>query len=678
MGGWSPSFPAAVAMDAGVNDAGATLGIDYGTSATWFVDQSVSSSGAGTSIGTAFKTINEALTEAKKAGNLGGTIAVANGTYREKLDLGSTNYSNGLTIRPYSTHQPVMSGADVVSGWVACDAGDTLLGSAWPNCYKATLAVPTASATNDIGATDLWMHLDGEVLTLAHQSAVELDPFSYLDDDRFLTADSFGVNGSNHIVSVTDADVISLYTEAQLTNAELLLYHSPNESTIENIDSKTGSNQINVTTTYGVQSGQFLYALFNILPNIQPGQWGVNKTSSGGLYTVYYYPRTAGEMSGVFEASVRSQCIYLSNAQGAITIQGMTLKQSAGTGRRHGPLISSVSGGAITRSGSITVRHCILTNAWGRDDGYGNMYVQSRDDCVFENNTFINGAALFGIYLHRSDDTRISKNYFERMGSAAIRVYGSGDPVTNTTNRTEVSFNHMYLCGRNTHSNLINFYQGCDYFLIYGNRFEDCFGFITWQEASNMFIAFNDVPVNPDSGASNQRAIADQNDTTVPPDNVDAIGYLWNNRSVPVPGAETTQVNAWVLGKAAYVHTFAFYNNIIHGGGVDMVSIPTKLVEQKNNLFTAYTTAWAQGADDLDASDFYDNVLTDTYVNTASGNFAYVRGGNAGMRGYDVRSTAIAAAQAIWPSFNFNVDMNGHEFSWDDPFIGPVNPRFRT
>lgn len=663
----------------GVDLAGATLGLDYGTTADYYVDQATGDDGnAGTSTGAAFETIGAAITAAQ--GDAGAVIAVRAGTYREEVTLGSTNYTNGLTIQPYGTEQPVISGADVLTGWSACTSGDSdILGSAWPNCYY--LDVDLSGATNT-SPTELNLHENGERMPMAHDSATDIDFTFPGQRQNFHTADSFGVDGGGDITSIVDASVInsSNYTNAQLENAMIALFHSPNAVTNFFVDSaNVSTNTITLTTGEAPQSGPIeQYAILNAGPRIEQGHWCCKRSAvATNTYRVYVWPTDAANLTNGIEGSIRSRVIALSTAQGSITIQGFSLLQAAGTGLGSGSCVSHTSGaGSSTRRGPIVVKNCVIGSNWARNDGYGAVYIRNADDCIFENNTVKDCGNSFGVFFFCSSDSIVNKNKFIRTAAAGVRWYGAGTPSGIFSERDIVSFNNFYFCGRNAHGNLCNFYEGCDYVMFYGNKFVDCWGYMTWQEASNIFVAMNSIEIDRYDTTS-PRAIQDQNNATDEPDVSDAVCYVWNNHILPRPGEEATYVNGMSLGTSNSPQVFEVHNNIIHGGGVNRVTLESRLQAQEGNLYTAFTTGWAQGLDDLEASETYDATIADTYAVNANGNVKYTQGGNAGLAGVDI-SSVIAVAQAAFPSFNFHQDMYGHPFDPKRPFIGPYNPKFRS
>jgi hypothetical protein len=641
------------------------------------------------------------------AANGGGTIMVRGGTYREQWDLTSRNYGGGVFIHRYGTEEVIVSGADVVTGWVACDAGDaTLLGAAWANCYKTT--VPTASlADANVTPHHFNLHEAGVMATLAQDSLVALDPRYIGDHSKYHISDSFVLNGSSQVVGIVDASVIPAYTSAQLLNMRVALYHSPVAVDEYPITAYDGVNTITISTdaTSGSlanpQSGEHSYALQNALPNIQAGQWGYNKTASGGSFTVYLWPSNPANLTSGIEISKRFRCLYLGVSNpgtitGPMRVEGIIFEKSGGYGLSAGsPVAHSQSGAASnTRMAGLTMRHCTARNWYSPPNkNYGGIYLKNIDYCYIENNDVHDGCNAFGIYMLCASHSQVNYNYLHDLGHAGVRWYGGGFNSTTETfpiisYNVRATYNSFLRCGRAAHANLMNFYEGCDLVLIYGNKWEDTAGFLTWQKASNILIAMNQIPIDLYDTAS-PRAVQDQNDgvtssiTGLPvpfkgePDvSANARVYFWNNQTLPRPDAPTTWKNSLSLGNNDSNQKTAFYNSIIHGGGVP-TSIASLLIEEKNNLYTAFTTGYTQNAGTIDATDWSDTTLSHTYVDVNNADYTYVAGGPAGHVGKDMSTFISTVAQVWFPGFDFSRDMYGNTINWANPFIGPYEPGFR-
>jgi len=661
----------------GVRLAGATIGLDYGTSADWFVDASrPDDTGAGTSVGTAKKTVGAAITLAKAAG--GGTIAIRSGTYRETPTAigGSDTYTTPLIIQPYGTETPVITGANVLTGWTACDSGDsTLLGSAWPNCYKATVA--TASLDASIGAVDLNLYENGVRMGLCYDAASPVEDIAFGQNDAYHTATSFGLSGGN-VETIVHNSVMSAYTDAQLLNACVSVYHANNLVRIYDVQTRPSTDRITITPAAAPPASN-TYALFNILPSIQQGEWGVNRTASGGNYTVYCWPSNPANLTANIEYSARESMFSLGTASGSITIRGLQLYQTTTDGINTGAVISTQLFGAVAnslRKGPLLVKNCIIGKTWSRSvNFYSAVNIANIDDATIENNTFIDTANSFGIVISSSNDLTIIRNRFYRTGVNSIAISAGATSALNTMERIIIAYNSMEETGYFAHSNLIQIYLGAHNVLVYGNRFKNCGGYLTWQSANRLYIAFNDITLDPGFFTSllstGPRMIIDQNGLNW--DTTEYVSYVWNNRTPPHPDDTSLKGTVYIADSESIPGKWALYNNIIHGGGVFLSS---KLEEEKNNLYTGL--AWYQSEVGLDASDTYDATLSNTYIGASSGAFGYTAGGKAGKAGRDIRSSAIAAAKAVFPSFDFDRDINGHPILWESAFIGPYNPRFRT
>ncbi len=81
---------------------------------SWWVDGNVTSSGNGTSLGTPFKTIQEAANVAQA----GSTVNIRGGTYRETvIPINSGTSSNPITFQAYNNETVTVSGTELVTAW---------------------------------------------------------------------------------------------------------------------------------------------------------------------------------------------------------------------------------------------------------------------------------------------------------------------------------------------------------------------------------------------------------------------------------------------------------------------------------------------------------------------------------------------------------------------------------
>lgn len=739
---------------------GADDTIAYPTTADYYVDGSVGSSGVGTSLATAFKTVQEAVNAIHTAGG-NKTCAIKAGTYREKVSSTGKDFgASGSYFYRYGTDEVIISGANALTGWTACDVGDaTLLGAGWVNCYKTTIASSSLHAGQ--GINDANLYEAGVQMVQPYLAAEAMDQRFLYDQNKYLVATSnFGLTGG-FITSITDTSTFNLYGDDEVANAHVYIYYDPNHASPFPIDSYDGTNTITVTTgeTPQASPNNDRYAIVNLLSRLVPGGWGYNKTASGGNYTVYCYPANAANLTSEIEFSCRNCCWDIGAAPASteynLRIEGIKFFQSAGSENANGICFGNASSGVVSiRRSGITLRHNTFGKCWFTDSGYGAVYITSTNETIVERNTILDCSNAIGVFFSSHANSRFTRNsvsgtarspfsayggnngkpitgatnanpvvltvtghlratgdvqwinknsgntgmtqIYERQftitvidantfsldgedgtaygsyASGATSQYLSGDPKGHWTTLLEVSHNVFDNCAWTAHANLGTYYEGCDHILIYGNQWTNCgLGYFTFQETSNIYFGFNSL-------GSGNSAIVDQNHTSDgEPDALTPVGYFWNNKCLPNKDTLTTTTNVDLGTVNSPRFLFYFYNNICHGGGVNLVAVPTQLADQECNFFTGFYP-WSspdQNASHLAATDEYDLTLANTYVSAATGDFSYVPGSvPTTKQGFNMSTVITNVLQPLFPTFDFSVDMNGDPVTWSDAFIGPYDP----
>ncbi len=211
---------------------------DEGTTGDWYVDASVSSSGAGTSPATAFKTIAEAIS----------ALSADNQTIRVRNNGGSGKYRESVTaprpvkIKGYATEKPIITAANTITGFVQCTGADAaVLGSLSPSAiWKKSGIAKSVFAGSEVRAAHPYQ--DGVRLTPAiawlpnpqypdNQDATQ----QYLTSVSTLTY-TFDPGGPNEEIRIEGYEFPSelhSYTQAQVETADILFHCK------ENINART-------------------------------------------------------------------------------------------------------------------------------------------------------------------------------------------------------------------------------------------------------------------------------------------------------------------------------------------------------------------------------------------------------------------------------------------------------
>jgi len=404
------------------------LGFGRGFCATPYVDASVASasSGDGKTIATAFKTISEAVAQSVEDG-VDREIKVLAGIYRESFSLSGFQGR----ISGYGTDKPIVTGAEVLSGWTACTAADeAVVGPNYASIFKATLSsLDFASET----PTGLNLYEDGEPLRLTQDRLGKVDLFFISYDDDFHRADSFGLDGSDQVTSITHTAVLTKHTSAQLSNAFVYLHHAPNTVSAVKI-TQVGSqgDTIEVDGSHPVQSttdaDRWRYSLADILPAMKAGQWGFSTT--GDAVTVYAWPTSTSNLQDKIEYSARAFCINVAaNMPGPITLEALDLRQPGGDGSdKDGVCIGTITSSLEKKQG-LTVRHVRAGRTSNLRGGYGALYLSNIDDCTVEYVTVGYTSGCFGIFLQgRTTDpmmgAKLTHFHARYTSNAGARFYG--------------------------------------------------------------------------------------------------------------------------------------------------------------------------------------------------------------------------------------------------------------
>jgi len=635
---------------------------DAGTSGDYYVDGSVATSGDGTTVATAFKTINEALTSARSDG-APRTIKVLKGVYREALSLDKFQG----TLSGYGKDKPVITGAEVLGGWTACTAADqVVVGANYASIYKATL--PAAVQT---GPRGLNLYEAGAPLRLAQDRKGAVDLFFITYDEDFHQADSFGLDSANKVSSITDKSVLSKYSAAQLSNAFVFLYHKPNTVSQVNITAvDTSAHSISVDGAKTVQSAtsatEWRYSLANILPAMKQGQWGY--TGGGGAtITVYCWPNKVADLTDQIEYSARTHCVDVPPGMaGPVTLEGLDLRQAGGTTSKEAVCVGTVSG-SLTKKKDLTLRHVRAGKVQNVGGGYGAIYLCNVDDCTVEHVTVEDCSGSFGVFLQGGGSSgggmqraRLTAYHGRYISGAAARFYGQ--------NQVEFSRSLLEDCGYGAHTNQFNFYEQCDRCLVYAVRSRRCIGYATFQEASRLFYGFCEL-----NGSEDGRVLVDQQNATPGPQ-TSCDNRVWNCSFLPHPD-HLSAANAVNLGDKDYPSIrWHLHNCVVHGGGMSPAYVdgaPSVEGSREGNIYTgaAYWNAskygWSLKASEVEAS------LAAVYTDAATADFSPVAGSVLlTHQGVDI-SAAIAAAKVHFPSFDFSKDLEGDPITIAKPGCGP-------
>lgn len=647
--------------------------IDLGTSFDFVVDSDRGNdSNSGTSIGQEFASIQAAVNAANAVGTPGLEIKIRadqGQTYKELIDLTGFGGASGNhnTISGYGIEKPKLSARETLTGFVPCVAGDAaLLGSNWVNCHKVTSLAKTSMAS--INGTGLNLFENGTRMDIATDRADISDLFwptwlqsfyGYNNSDV-----TYGFDGGGLIQTIAHSTVFSAYTSAQLINAYVSYYRVANFITVAAITAYNGSNTITIDPVHLPNSTDAAFSLTNIGLAIQQGQY-VFSDNGDGTITVYIWPTSAANLTANIEYAARQNCIDISTANYA-TLEGLECFGSAGDDLQQGAAIAC-AGSATVNKKDITVRHCHVHDTLNSSgSGYGAMHFSQIKNLRLSHLSVTKAMGSHGIMMTGDDlDGHTSGalqefSRVERSNESPFRNFGQINGV--------VAHCYALDCGRDTHANKSNAYQGINGFLWWGNKFEDCHGYMATQRSSHVTLAFCEAPIYPRDTNGDGRGYQDQQKTPIPVANTDY--FLFNNLMLPQSAvSDNAALNlANVNNDANYI----VRNNVAHGitevaswtvapsgeGGIEYNVITNLASGQVVGDFSATNTV----LEDLG------EVVTDNLVK----NWTPPAGSPIlTEQGQDMTAT-IAALQIRYPQFsNFDKDVNFEAFDWTSPFVGP-------
>lgn len=629
--------------------------IDLGTTGDIFVaPYGNDTTGTGT-IGAPYATLTRALT----AATTGQKIKMRAGTYREKCTISTAS----VKIEGYGAEKPTITAADALTGWTQCSAADAAvigptLGVAGSPVYKKTIS-KTGWDYTDVTAMNFY-EAGRRVFMASDRADTSQDMFAP-NSATFWEADSFTLNGSNQITAITDASVInsSRYTQSELEAARVMVYHSPNiVSYADIVTADLGANTItingNLPTT---EAYARLFAIQNVARGLKSGT--VFVAENGTDATIYIYPYSAANLDLV-EFSPRDN-VLLFGAVSGIELRGLALMQATGKITDKGSNILKQDEGVSARSGFI-IEHCLT----GRIENVGQtpraIYLKHTEDSAVRNCSFWECPGR-GVFYSANSQTypgarnSVEKSHFEKIGGAGFLCYTQDDMV--------FAHNYSHRIGITDHANLTNAYQRSLGVLWWGNEFTDqCLGYLTWQAASHIVVAFNWIP-QKSKAQNDNRSIVDQNVvTSFPPPVSNGWGYIFNNSSHPDPASSYVAGTAIRLTANGTDTVYTVVNNVAYAI-TDATDTPVAPAQIGYNVITKLDPATSQTTGSFDGTNVIQTNLALVYTNAAAGDFSPVSGSPIlTTAGQSMASTVTTLAARFTQFTGWDKDFKDQTINW--------------
>ena len=369
--------------------------------ATWYVNAARPSSGAGTSAGTAFRT----LAEGRAAMSPGDTLRVAGGFYAETLDLSGIVATAGAPTRVLGDPDDwfVISGGAALPGLTRCTAADAPdVGSGWASVFKSTLA------KNALPAGSPWSANICEgtrQLVIATERADRSDTFFVTKPAYYHTADSVTTSGL-YITGFKKPSVTDRYTKTQLERAQIRFVQPPNVAAASTVNFDATTKVLGLTGVFEYENSAVKnnFALANLLPSIRQGEWAF--IESGSNVTIYVRPMDeASVAAGLISYSVRQTGLDLSGSH-HIEVANFVVNQIASGGKDVAPILSRNTG---THAEGQHVHDYSVENSLGftwvdpadgkTKSGDAAVYMTGVNDLHMHGFKVMRSQSLFGIFL---------------------------------------------------------------------------------------------------------------------------------------------------------------------------------------------------------------------------------------------------------------------------------------
>ncbi len=462
-----------------------------------YVDGSVSASGNGLSLVSAYKTVTEGMA----ALSAGDTLLIEAGYYPEyvikEYNRNVATATDRIKISRRGTGKVTIGGGDLTTGWTACVSGDAKGNPNWASMYKCT--IPDDWGTENLtGLGPTPMPIDGAVLQQNGEMAymVMTGPgYGGITDNMFSRGDTsrYWSQGEGEAVNLTDnrvGDVLTLtdpalfgtstYAQGVLDDARMCILYNPGNNyhmiPIASHNAATGAISATMWSSR-VYSDQV--ALCNAVCDISAaGQWGYTYDRGAGEYTLFFWPYDTSEMDNI-RLSARRRCINYGDGE-HYTFYGIDAGDTGGENIFQGE-------GFSTRQTSfdkpgIIIEECSVRRISNNLAGANGIGMIDTSDLTLRNNTVEKIQDGVGIYLNETSGDA-SYNSVDRCGGTGWKTYAVSEQI--------ISYNRISNI-RSAHGNGMSIYLGCNKVLLWGNIIDTKLGIgVTLQESTNVWQCFN-------------------------------------------------------------------------------------------------------------------------------------------------------------------------------------------
>ena len=589
-----------------------------------------------------------------------GSLSIRQGIYREAVSLDGLRAGSGYRIHRHGQERVRITAAEVLDGWQPCsEAEAAALGFAPVGVFVARL--PRGAVVH--GALHaLNLHEAGEWRAIAIDRADMSDPAQGGNEETFHRG-RFILDGAEKILAIQDDRLIGM-AQPWFAQMRALVYRRPNlvsAEQIEAFDPLTGTLHLADKSNRAQRDAKgpvMRYALRNAPFALQEQQYCVVEDGSGDI-RVYFRPKdptnlNSGNLNSAIEVSLRGVCIDMGRAKG-VELFGLETVRAAGEQRGDGICIRR-KGQKSTGEQALRLTHCrageTLSSA---SRGDAAVLFQGTDGLVLDHVTIASAHNSFGLAM--ADCTHVDMRFLHITGvsNSPARLFGLRQAV--------LAFCLFENGATDAHANKFNFYEGCDAILVYGVRCRNVGGYATYQEASRIFYGFCELDCAPNAQnralvSQNKAASAKQGGADGSGDPVAGAQFIyWNNSLLADPRAPKP-ANSLALGPAKSTQRHAFYNNILHGGGVAEIyteGADPDLEQRSHNGYTGLAF-WQ---------------IPRKGWGLAEGEFTLPIGARPDRMGRDMRDILARDIAPLFPGFtDWDVDCDGAAVDWSAPPIG--------
>ncbi len=398
------------------------------------------------------------------AANIGDTVIVREGVYRESLVIGNSGSKNHpFIIKAYPGEKVILNGSEFLTGWVNCISAREVKGNPnWQHIFYAK--VP-----ENVNRININLFQGDSILTIA-QFPEAKDPF--YDEETSEWYPTPTESEAYTYTTLTDPLHLSRMQTENLEGSFIKIVAGNNEVYIRRIINYSSLQQ-KITfepmpASIKLVPGKNRYAISNHPGLIdKPGKYYFDEE----LRRIYIWPYDEGSINNNITVTVRQKAFSFSGINHLI-IDGFIIK------RYYGKNISGNS------SNDVTIKHLTMEQGIIENDGGVGPSIDmnkctfcSVDSCIIRYNKHSRG-----IIFNNGSYNTVSHCTITRIGGTGVDLYREKN--------SQLLYNTLMDCN-GQHANGLTCYLGCRNILIKGNIVLNCNTGLTYQEIDSLMVVNN-------------------------------------------------------------------------------------------------------------------------------------------------------------------------------------------